>query len=123
MLLCRETTDELPPGFQAYLKLENARDSLNGSVEPANVVPLSREMEYLTDHDILYLNPSRGEVSVLYRRHSNSNTIFLTESCNCRCIMCPQPPRNTDERDWASVWRDAIPLMSPGSACRSRLLA
>lgn len=36
---------------------------------------------------------SDGRVSVLWDSSSEQNSLLLTESCNCRCLMCPQPPK------------------------------
>lgn len=44
----------------------------------------------LCDGDIVLID-SDGTVNVLYEKNSNDNCLFLTESCNCSCIMCPQP--------------------------------
>ena len=30
---------------------------------------------------------------------SNDNTLFVTEQCNNRCIMCCQPPQTADDID------------------------
>ena len=30
---------------------------------------------------------------------SNDNTLFVTEQCNNRCIMCCQPPKRTNDID------------------------
>jgi His-Xaa-Ser system radical SAM maturase HxsC len=49
--------------------------------------------------DIVLLEPS-GQGTVLYEIESNSNAVLLTERCNSRCIMCPQPPRNSGSDDY-----------------------
>jgi hypothetical protein len=38
-----------------------------------------------------------GQVNVLYRRGANANSLFLTERCNSRCLMCSPPPRDDDD--------------------------
>lgn len=35
-------------------------------------------------------------IRVKYRRGANSNSLFVTERCNNRCLMCSQPPRDVD---------------------------
>lgn len=52
--------------------------------------------------DVVRLRPGSSLVSVLYRRGSRANTLFATEQCNSRCLMCSQPPRKEDDR-----WRIA----------------
>lgn len=101
--------DMPPSGFRAYLDFDG--ESRCRGQSP--VLSVSSRLNYLRDGDILYINPRAGEVSVLYRRCSASNTIFLTDSCNCRCVMCPQPPREGQDAQWVRVWLDAIPLISP----------
>lgn len=54
-------------------------------------------LEELHEGDIARLDAD-GRVSVLWERGSKQNSFFLTEACNCRCVMCPQPPRKHDER-------------------------
>jgi len=46
----------------------------------------------LNEGDIVLLN-SKGEVVVLWDVFSNQNCLLITEECNCRCLMCPQPPK------------------------------
>lgn len=41
--------------------------------------------------DVVVLN-KQGEVIFLYEINSKHNALMVTERCNHRCIMCPQPP-------------------------------
>ena len=50
----------------------------------------------LHNGDIIHIN-NKGEVSVLWEVEARDNVLFLTESCNCNCIMCPQPPKKHDK--------------------------
>lgn len=52
--------------------------------------------------DVVRVRPGSSMVSVLYRRGSRANTLFATEQCNSRCLMCSQPPRDEDDH-----WRVA----------------
>ena len=93
-------------GFRACLCSAPHSDS------PApSTLRLPAELEYLDDGDVVRVSPMAGDISVLYRKSSRSNTILLTERCNCNCIMCPQPPRSVDDLGWAESWLQAIPLM------------
>lgn len=47
--------------------------------------------------DVFRFRPAGGQVSVLYRRGANANSLFVTERCNSLCLMCSQPPRETDD--------------------------
>jgi His-Xaa-Ser system radical SAM maturase HxsC len=60
-----------------------------GSVKSAGVI---------APGDVVRLTEGRSLVSVLYRRGSDSNTLFATERCNSFCLMCSQPPRHVDDR-------------------------
>ena len=50
----------------------------------------------LKNDDIVSLNPN-GNINVLWEVESDENAFLLTEQCNCRCVMCPQPPRKDPE--------------------------
>lgn len=50
----------------------------------------------LIEGDLVVLAPN-GTVSVVWDIASENNAIFPTPSCDCRCIMCPQPPQRHDD--------------------------
>ena len=86
---------------------------LDASGSPGLEVTVTRELEYLRAGDILRLSPARGQLRVLYRRHSPHNFLFFTERCNSRCLMCSQPPREIDDSYLVEDILRAIPHMSP----------
>ena len=43
----------------------------------------------LKDGDIVQLIPE-GRINILYKSESIHNVLFVTEQCNCSCLMCPQ---------------------------------
>jgi len=45
--------------------------------------------------DIVQVDSS-GKITFLYERNSDSNLIFVTNLCNCSCIMCPQLEQNKE---------------------------
>ncbi len=45
----------------------------------------------LKNDDIVSLSPD-GEINVLWEAESEENIFLLTRQCNCKCVMCPQPP-------------------------------
>lgn len=73
-------------------------------------------LSYLADGDVIRLNPRRGQISVMYRRHSDHNSIFLTERCNSLCLMCSQPPRELNDDFLLDDWVAALPLISRDTA-------
>lgn len=60
--------------------------------------------------DVLRIRES-GHVSVLYRRGANSNTLFVTEQCNSKCLMCSQPPMPADDSWRISELMELIALI------------
>jgi His-Xaa-Ser system radical SAM maturase HxsC len=34
----------------------------------------------------------------LWETNNQNNGLLLTEACNCRCLMCPQPPKTYDKK-------------------------
>ena len=65
--------------------------------------------DLLCEGDIVLIN-SAGTINVLYEKKSNDNCLFLTESCNCSCIMCPQPGI-ADEDNKLGINCEIIPLI------------
>src|SRR6185369_2291590 len=56
----------------------------------------SDDLAEIVEGDCLAISED-GQVSVVWDNQSHSNSLFLTESCDCRCIMCPQPPNTHQE--------------------------
>lgn len=74
------------------------------------------QAENLKEGDIVLLNPS-GEVAVLWESNSWDNCILVTEQCNCRCIICPQPPRK-DPKLLHEINRRVLSLLESGKTER-----
>ena len=55
------------------------------------------DVSFLQEGDIVCLD-SDGHATVLWEKRSHQNALFLTEACNCYCLMCPQPPKKHDKR-------------------------
>ena len=62
------------------------------------------------DGDVLLCIPDRSTVQRLFRRASNSNTLLLTERCDQLCVMCSQPPKNTDDTWRFPLYEQALML-------------
>lgn len=62
-----------------------------------DTILIPSELGYLQSGDIVRLTPHFSEIRVLFRRSSKHNSLFITERCNSRCIMCSQPPRKLDD--------------------------
>lgn len=61
--------------------------------------------------DVVCVRPSSGQVSVLYRRSANANSLFVTEQCNSLCLMCSQPPREAPDGWRVTQIFDYLPLI------------
>ena len=107
-LLASQETPASDNGFNAILCARHSTpEVVNGAVR------LPPELAYLDEGDVVRLNPRRGELSVIYRRTSKTNSLLLTERCNSWCVMCSQPPKNRDDSYLAEALLEAIPLISP----------
>lgn len=53
-------------------------------------------LNQLKEGDVVQVEPD-GRFTVLIEAQSNANFLALTERCNHRCIMCPQPPVTHEE--------------------------
>jgi len=60
--------------------------------------------------DIILIEPT-GLATLLYEVNSFSNAVFLTERCNCKCLMCPQVPKNSDSDDYLDLSLKTIALL------------
>lgn len=49
--------------------------------------------------DVVAVNPMRRRSEVLMRATDQHHTVFLTNRCNSRCVMCSQPPTEAND-DW-----------------------
>ncbi len=58
--------------------------------------------------DILSISTT-GEASIIFEKKVISNSIFPTERCNSKCIMCPQPSKRNF--DYIDVSIDTIALL------------
>ena len=47
--------------------------------------------------DVVALDPTRRHAEVLMRNTDQHHTVFLTNRCNSRCVMCSQPPTEDDD--------------------------
>jgi len=63
----------------------------------------------LNKGDIILLEPA-GRVNIVYQKDSSDNSLLITQRCNCRCIMCPQPPVE-EEQDRTPLNLNLLRLM------------
>jgi His-Xaa-Ser system radical SAM maturase HxsC len=80
-------------GYAAIILAEAAA----GYLCPTPLVHSVRDIDHLRPGHIVALEPLSGFVRTLYRPESPHNTLFATERCNSNCLMCSQPPIDTDD--------------------------
>jgi len=107
---------DLPPGFAAYLVEDGEPETLEIGSRLEPIYPLPSALSYLGEGDIIRLNPRHGQVWVMYRKESSTNSMLFTEQCNSWCVMCSQPPVAADDRWLVDAWMEAISLMAPDTA-------
>jgi len=87
--------EDAPNGFGWYLLVGQGRPP--ESAGRATVVKLPDAFRYLSDGDVVRLNPITGHVSLMFQKSARHNSFLLTERCNHYCLMCSQPPRDIDD--------------------------
>jgi His-Xaa-Ser system radical SAM maturase HxsC len=92
-------------GFAALLRQDK------GGEDGIPVIHSLGNPEVVRPGDAIRIRPDNGQVSVLFRRGANANSLFLTERCNSRCIMCSQPPREDDDTWRVSELLDLVSLI------------
>jgi His-Xaa-Ser system radical SAM maturase HxsC len=93
MILYTDTPDRGCMGYLAVITAAEPEDRFHLPHMLGNVSPEAASK--LKQGDILSVSGT-GEAAVLWDQGSRQNSLLLTEACNCRCLMCPQPPRRHD---------------------------
>lgn len=86
VILVKDNIKKIPSGYAAVIT--STKDNINSQR------PFINKVEHIDDFhegDVVLVN-AKGKIVFLYEKESLHNAIFVTERCNHRCIMCPQPP-------------------------------
>ena len=78
----------LKKGIKGYASVITDSEDVSGDYP---VVGGVSDLSIFKEGDVVFITPE-GLVSFLYEIDVKSNALFVTERCNHRCIMCPQPP-------------------------------
>jgi len=105
----------IPEGFGAVLVRGSdiPQDLEAAEFQQNEVYILSDDYDYLAEGDIVRLSPRTKHISVVFRRGTPNNSILLTERCNNYCLMCSQPPKNSND-DWLLDEAFELVRMLPG---------
>ncbi len=71
------------------------------------------QLEQLKEGDIVLITPE-GRINIMYQSGHADHTVFITNRCNSRCIMCPQPPSN-DPPDLQEINMSVMSFIKDGS--------
>ena len=117
--VCLFRTGEVPStedieGFAGILAADPLPEKLVEGLSDRGLptVHRLRYSHHLEEGDVVALQDS-GYVRTLYRRSSNSNSIFVTDRCNSYCLMCSQPPRPVDDLDRLQEHLRLVDLIDP----------
>lgn len=108
--LLTSRTADAPPGFRAYFYQDE------GQPAHRDAFLLAPDLAYLVPGDVVRVDPVRRRLRTLYRRHSPSNSLLVTERCDNFCVMCSQPPKEADDSWLVDELLEAIPLFSPDTS-------
>lgn len=111
--LLTDNVDMPHSNFPGYLLISKNRFPQNSDLK---IFQFNEKVDGIKKGDVLLIDP-KGIVTRLYDADSHTNSLFLTEKCNCRCMMCPQPPRKEDIMDWADICVQTIKLIDPSIEC------
>lgn len=89
-ILVADNLASVPSGYTAVIT--NSQIAGNGYA----CVIEKQELCKFSEGDVVMISNS-GEIIFLYEINSLHNAVFATERCNHRCIMCPQPPVESEE--------------------------
>ena len=95
--------------FEA-LYLTNSEDpSIIPQFKNKHIIYGINDLAVLQVGDVVLVN-TQGEITISYQRISNDNVLFVTQECNCDCIMCPQLP-DKETKDYMKLNFEIIRLM------------
>lgn len=87
-------TDKVGLGLIGYRGLISTTNIIDRFYLPETIIFENAKMEF-KEGDIVKMYPD-GRLHILWEKNSVHNVLFMTEACNCKCLMCPQPPKIHD---------------------------
>lgn len=103
------SSNNIPDGYAHYLFQDGFHQFYNALSRETSYTLLPPEYHYLSHDDVISV--SNKNLRVLYRKASLQNSILVTEQCNHYCLMCSQPPKNTDDSWMLEEIKHLIPLI------------
>jgi His-Xaa-Ser system radical SAM maturase HxsC len=93
-------------GFSQVLALSDDEQLVRESTAFTKAYGVSAQFSYLSDGDVIGIDPRSGRFRVHY---------LVTERCNHYCLMCSQPPKDVDDRWILKEIRSCLPLIDRGT--------
>ncbi len=90
-VLVTEKTNLLSKGFAGLV----IKDSDKKNCLLPHVKVSGENSDKLEEGDCVLIDRN-GTITVVWEKIAPTNPLFLTEMCDCRCLMCPQPPKAHD---------------------------
>ena len=102
-------------GYLAVLSEDLAEIANSGRIsEQTPIIHSLRHSDHFRDDDIVSLDLRDGFVRTVFRPDSAHNTLFMTERCNSNCLMCSQPPKDSDDTEHLfEINRNIIRFIQP----------
>jgi His-Xaa-Ser system radical SAM maturase HxsC len=72
----------------------------------------SHDIGTFLEGDCVSLLPD-GTVSMVWESSAPTNALFLTDACDQRCLMCPQPPGHHNDQTY-EIATELLKLLKPG---------
>ena len=91
-ILVAENLSNIPYGYSAVI----TNIQLSGKGCGCGCVVDKQELHEFNEGDVVLIS-KRGVIIFYYEIKSLHNAIFATERCNHHCIMCPQPPIESEK--------------------------
>lgn len=98
-------------GFDQAFLIGDANEFASTASTFASAYVVPERFDYLSDGDVIGIDPGTGRFRVHYRRASSHNSFLVTERCNHYCLMCSQPPKDVDDRWLLEEIRNTLPLV------------
>lgn len=89
-ILIVDKLSEVPKGYAGIITIDKLEDFKSKTPIISNLK--SEDFSELKSGDLVNIESS-GKINVVWETESSHNSILVTEQCNAKCVMCPQPPK------------------------------
>ncbi len=111
-LACRLPDDwsgHLPTGFGFYLVGPDGPDL------DAPTLRLTDRINHIEPDDVISVDPTGQNISVMWKASATHNALLLTEQCDNYCLMCSQPPKQREDAWLYERAERIISALPPGA--------